>query len=695
MSAPANTKTARLRRLLTPKSIAVIGGTEAARVVQQCTLLGFAGEIWPVSRSRDEVHGHQAYARLEDLPYAPDAAFIAIPREPTIEAVRLLVEMGAGGAVCFASGFAETGDEGRFLQSELVAAAGDMPIIGPNCYGTLNFIERAALWPDNHGAAPCERGVAIISQSGNMGLNFTMQRRAMPLAYLLTLGNQAQITINDCIEALLEDERVTAIGLHVEGIDDIARFSRLALGALEQGKPIVALKAGRSEKGARATVSHTSTLSGSDRLYDALFERFGVARVHSVPAFIETLKLLDLTGPLPGNRIASLSCSGGEASLMADRAEAYGLVFPDLEPAHAARLRATLNDFVDIANPLDYHTFIWGHREEARATFSAMLSGGFDLAILVLDFPTLERCDVSSWYVMLEEFIASARDNDARAAVLSSLQEGMPEDVARWLRDEGIVTFSGVEEGLTAVAAAASIGTARAKGTSEPLGDAPALAGDVATLNEWDSKELLRAAGLTTPNGAIVAVPEAVRAADGIGYPVVMKAVSETLAHKSEAGAVLLNLANEQDAEAAAHKLAAISDRILVEEMVRDGIAELLIGAVRDPQFGPHIVIGAGGTMVELLRDSRIVLLPASRAEIETALRSLQCFPLLEGWRGKPAGDTDAAIDAIEAVCRFVEENTDRIEEIDINPLIVRPNGSGAVAADALIALSDRKKNSR
>ena len=304
-------------------------------MVRQCELLGFEGEIWPVHPSRADLNGRTCFRRLEDLPGVPDAAFIAIPREPTIEAVRVLRDMGAGGAVCYASGFAEVADGGA-LQADLVAAAGSMPIVGPNCYGLVNALDRLALWPDNHGLAPIDRGAAIITQSGNMGINFTMGRRALPLACLLSLGNQAAVGVTDCLEALLEDERVKVIGLHIEGLDDVARFSRVAVRAREQGVPIVAFKSGRSEKGAQATVSHTSTLSGADALYDALFERCGIARVHSVPAFLETLKLLSLFGPLPGNRIASLSCSGGEASLMADRADGTGLVFPDLDPDHAA-----------------------------------------------------------------------------------------------------------------------------------------------------------------------------------------------------------------------------------------------------------------------------------------------------------------------------------------------------------------------
>jgi acetyl-CoA synthetase len=205
----------KLSRFLSPKSIVIVGGKEASRVVRQCDLLGFPGEIWVVNPNREEIEGRKCFKALEDLPGVPDAAFIAIPRDRTIEAIRTLRAMGGGGAVCYASGFSEIGDEGASHQDALIAAANGMPIIGPNCYGCINALERLALWPDNHGLEPLEQGAAIITQSGNMGINFTMSRRGVPLACLLSLGNQAQIKVTDCIEALLDDDRIRVIGLHI------------------------------------------------------------------------------------------------------------------------------------------------------------------------------------------------------------------------------------------------------------------------------------------------------------------------------------------------------------------------------------------------------------------------------------------------------------------------------------------------
>lgn len=685
VNAPAASGLKPLRRLLSPASIAVIGGKEAERVVRQCELLGFKGEIWPVHPSRPDLAGHSCFRRLEDLPGAPDAAFIAIPREPTIEAVRILSEMDAGGAVCYASGFAEVAD-GDALQAELVEAAGAMPIIGPNCYGFINALDRLALWPDNQGLEPIDRGAAIITQSGNMGINFTMGRRGLPLACVFALGNQAAIGVTDCMEALLDDDRIKVIGLHIEGLDDIARFSCAAIRARDLGIPIVALKAGKSEKGAQATVSHTSTLSGADALYDALFERYGIARVHSVPAFLETLKFLNLFGPLPGNRIACLSCSGGEASLMADRAEGTGLVFPDLEPDHAQRVRASLNDYVDIANPLDYHTFIWGDREATYETFAAMLSGGFDLTLLVIDFPTNEGADCTDWNMTMEVFGEAAGTHNARAAVVATLPECLSEQAAKRLMAWGVAPLIDVDDALTAISAAAAIGTAPAR--SEPLKPAAEPPRISRTLNEHKSKALLADAGITIPDGRLVAPSDAAAAAAEIGFPVVLKAVGADLAHKTEIGAVELNLKNEADVAEATGRLAKHADELLVEKMV-DGLGELIVGVARDRQFGPHLVIGAGGVLVELIKDTKILMLPTTKSEVEAAIRGLKSAPLLEGFRGRPKGDIAAAVKAVMAVAEFAQTHWDEIEELDINPLIVRPKGQGAVAADALIRLGE------
>jgi len=307
-----------LGRLLKPASIAVVGGETAAEVIRQCRAFGYAGRIWPVNARRTQMEGLPCHASVAQLPAAPDAAFVAVPREETIRVVQQLRALGAGGAICYASGFAEVDAQGAQLQRDLVAAAGDLPFLGPNCYGLINYLDGCALWPDHVGGGRVERGVAILTQSGNIALNLTMQHHHLPIAYMMAVGNKAGADIHDCVAALLEDPRVTAIGLHLEGLSDVAAFSRVACAALERGVGIVVLKAGSSAMGAALTASHTSSLAGPDALYEALFAQLGVARVGDLGEFLETLKLLHACGPLPGARVGSLSCSGGDAALVAD-----------------------------------------------------------------------------------------------------------------------------------------------------------------------------------------------------------------------------------------------------------------------------------------------------------------------------------------------------------------------------------------
>jgi acyl-CoA synthetase (NDP forming) len=647
-----------LLRLLRPKTIAVVGGREAEIVAKQCDRLGYGGEIWPVNGRRESIAGRDCFQRLEDLPAAPDAAFVAIPAEPTIEAVELLAGMGAGGAVCFASGFREVGGDGAGRQERLIAAAGAMSMMGPNCHGFVDYIDGAALWPDQHGGARVERGVALITQSGNMAINLSMQQRALPLAYLVTLGNQAMIGIPECVESLAADERITAIGLHIEGLGDLAAFEHAAAAARARNIPLVALKTGRSVTGAEIALSHTASLAGPDGLYDALFERLGVARVHTIPELLETLKLLSVCGPLPGTRICSMSCSGGEASLIADLAEGRDVHFPPMAADHRKRVAATLNDLVSVSNPLDYHTFIWGEEAQLAATFTAMMGGGYDLSMVILDFPRRDRCDDGEWWATADAVAAAAQVSGGRAAVLAGMPECLPEDVGAYLAKRGIAPMQGMAEALTAIEAASQIGRVLADG------DPPAL--------------------------ALAASPtEAVAAAEALGYPVAVKAVAAEMAHKTEHGAIALNLIDADAVDAAATRMFRISGRVLVEKMMADGVAELIVGIDRDAQFGPYLVVGFGGVLVELIDDSHTLLLPTAREHVLAALQSLKTAPMLTGYRGLPSADLDAALDAVMAVAAFAAAHADTILELDVNPLIVRPQGKGAVAADALVRLAE------
>lgn len=670
-----------LSRLLRPRSIAVFGGRPAAEMVRQNLGIGFDGAIWPVHPSRDEIAGLRAYRSVEELPAAPDAAFVAVNRHVSIDIVGALAARGCGGAVCYASGFSEAGADGTDLQAGLIASAGAMPLLGPNCYGVINYLDGVLLWPDQHGGKLVPRGVAIVTQSGNIAVNLTMQRRACPIAYLVALGNQAQTGLSAVIEALLEDERVTAIGLHIEAIDDAAAFARAVGRARSTGVPVVALKTGSSAAGARLTISHTASLAGADAVVDAYFRRIGVARVRSVPVLIETLKLLHLGGPLAGRDIASMSCSGGEAALIADAVEPHGLTFRALGPAQVAAVAATLPVLVAISNPLDYHTFSWANQAALTETFAAMMAARFDMTLLILDFPRTDRCRDADWDAAAQALIAAARRTGRRAGIVASLPESMPEARAEALAAAGIVPFLGIEEALAALAAAADAGRPAPGFDIAP--SRPAI-GRGAVLTEWDGKRVLAGYGVAVPAGCLVrTAAEAVAAAAGLGYPVALKAIGRAIAHKTDIGALKLDLRHEAAVSAAADALIGIGDALLVERMVPGAVAELIVGIDRDPGFGPYLVLGSGGILVELVGDRRLLLLPASRDEIEAAILSLKVATLLKGYRGKPAGDVAAVVDAVLAIQRLALDQGDRLLELDVNPLMVCPHG--AVAADVLI----------
>ncbi|MDA8585999.1 acetate--CoA ligase family protein [Rhodobacteraceae bacterium] len=669
-----------LSRLFAPRSIVVVGGgVWCANAVKECVKIGFEGSVL-------RVHPYEegAFRSVADLPAVPDAVFIGVNRDVTVEVVRNLAAMGAGGAVCFASGFSEAERElagGTGLQAALLEAAGDMPVLGPNCYGVLNLLDGAALWPDQHGAVRVDAGVAIIAQSSNVAINLTMQRRGLPLAYVVTVGNQAQTDMAEIGAALLDDDRVTALGLYVEGIRDLRRFEALATKARAGGKSIVALKVGASDQAQAAAVSHTASLAGNAAGAAALFDRLGIAQVTTLGAFLETLKVLHVTGPLSSNRIASMSCSGGEASLVADSALATGLVFPPLEVDQARALADTLGSKVALANPLDYHTYIWGDLAAMTACFAAMMQGDLALGMVILDFPKPEACDISEWRLVIDAVVAAQSLCQRPMAIVSSLPETFPEEIALECIAKGILPLAGLADALSALDAAQWLGLGRR--TSTPL-LLPGSAGPGFTLSEVDAKFALAKHGLSVPQGAVARTSiTAGQAARQLGFPVVLKAGG--MAHKSDWGGVIVNLGTVVDVEDAARNMDAAS--FLIESMVEGGIAELLIGVIADPAHGFVLTLGAGGILTELLDDTVSLLLPVTGDDVKIALGLLRTAPVLRGYRGGQQVDIETIIDAILAVQSYVTQHQDTVLEVEVNPLIVTPNS--AVAADALIRLKE------
>ncbi len=676
-----------LDRLIRPRTIAVFGGREARRVIEQCDRMGFAGEIWPVHPTQESVLGRRCYRSVAELPDAPDAAFVGVNRMLTVDIVRELSARGAGGAVCYASGFSEAIAElagGADLQQALVEAAGAMPIVGPNCYGMINGLDGALLWPDQHGIVRTERGVAILTQSSNIAINLSMQKRGVPISYLMTAGNQAQTGLSYLARAVLEDPRVTAVGLHIEGFGDIRALEALATRARALKKPLVALKVGKSEQAQRATVSHTASLAGSDAVADAVLDRLGIGRVATLPELIETLKLLHVAGPLESNAISSMSCSGGEASLMADAAVGRNVEFRALKPEQLPALRASLGQMVTLSNPLDYHTFVWGDLARQTEAFSAMFAGDYALNLIVLDFPREDRCDGTDWMITVSAIIAAAKQTGARAGILATLPENMPEAIAGQLIEAGIVPLCGISEALAASDIARGIAVAWKKPQPLPLLSTRTEAGEIETLSEAEAKAELAASGLAIPMGkTAMTARDAADRAEELGFPVALKALG--VEHKSDVGAVKLNLWDRNAVRDAAESMAGVARGFLVERMVDRPIAELIVGAVRDPVVGPTLTVGAGGILVELLEDSVVLTLPVTKAEVLERISRLKVRKLIEGYRGGAKSSLEIVAEAVLSAAEYVVTNAARLEELDINPLMVLPESRGVVVADALI----------
>ncbi|AZO82992.1 acyl-CoA synthetase [Stutzerimonas stutzeri] len=688
-----------LKRMLAPQHVAFVGGRSMARALKRCAEGGYPGQMWLVNPQHDNLEGVPCVRSVAELPCGPDAVFIATNRELTLTCVAELAAIGAGGAICYASGFAETGAEGQALQQQLLKAAGDMALLGPNCYGLLDYLHSCALWPVAHGGKAVEKGVAVLTQSGNFAYNLSMSDRSLPVAYMASVGNQAQLGVAELMDVLLDEPRVTAIGLHLEGLKNVPGFARAAHKALEKGIPIIALKTGVSQIGAELALSHTSSLSGSDALYDALFDRLGVIRVSGPVSFVETLKAA-ACGNLPaGNSLIALACSGGDAGLIADYAERNGLGLPKLDQGQVGELAQVLPSYANLVNPLDFTTAIWGDGEALNRMLDSALRTEADAAMLVLDYPSEFTGERKECDLLLELYCAALQRHGKTGFVTSAFPELLPAHARERLHAQGVAALQGVEDGLAAWGRIAGYQRNRqallALGESALVPLCPhALEGEGRLLNEWDSKQALKAFGLPTPDGVLSTPEQALKDAESLGYPLVLKAVSAQLPHKTEAGAVALNLKDGAALSAALEKMRAsiaayapgvAFDQLLLEPMAKPPLAELIVGIKRESDFGLALVIGAGGILVELLKDSRSLLLPTTDGAIRNALLSLRSAPLLQGFRGRESADLDALVTAIRAVADYACENAAQLLELDVNPLLVGAQGTTAV--DALIRL--------
>ena len=684
-----------LSRLLDPKSIAIVGASERAASYGGEALLNlkridYGGKVYAVNPGRDEVHGFDCFASLADLPEAPDAVIVAIPAEHVAAVIEQAGALGCGGAVVFAAGFSES-REGEQHEAALVAAAAahDLPVCGPNGNGIVSIASNFALWGDMVG--PRDAGpVALVSQSGNVAVNAIASRRGLRLHTVVSCGNQAVLDAADYLEAFCRLDGVQSVACYLEAEGDGARWCAALEACARADVAVTILKAGSSEAGAAAAQAHTGAVAGDQRVFQAMTEAAGAAWARDPHELLETAKALAVRGRggLAAG-VAVMTCSGGDSSVCADLAAEIGVSLPALQPETIARLEELLPSAATAANPLDYTSLLWGDPGAIEGLVRALADDpGIGRVLVLYDQPDgLDGDAVESWAQAIEG-VRAATDCPALLIVCSTLPELMPDDVAASLIDDGIAALAGLRSGLQAIAELVKEPATpeRIAAIGEACKEAALGAGgELEWLSEHDAKSLLSSRGLAVPDGRVAGdEDDAVAALSQLGGRVAIKLSGRELRHKSELGALALDLQNEADVRAAYARLsvlpAASSASVFVEAMAEPGVE--MIVAARTDAVVPALIVGLGGIWTELLSDAAVIPLPASAAEVEAAIRGLRGAALLDGGRGS----VKLAIGALAQFAAGVGELLleDRLELIECNPVIVSEHG--AVAADALIA---------
>ena len=688
-------------RLLAPRSMAFIGGTQAERTLTTLRTKPFEGRVHVVHPTRKEMAGYPCVPTIADLPEAPDAVFLAVNAEATNTALGKLNAMGAGGVVCYASGFAEIGEAGAARNTAFIAASGDMAVVGPNCYGLVNYVNHGSIWPSPYPALPGRRGAAVISQSGNVTAHLVSNGRNVPYSYLVSAGNQAVLGFEDYIDFLTDDPDVTCLGLFMEGIRDVRAFAQACVRARAHGMPVIVCRSGRSELGAVLAASHTSSLAGQNEYYDALFKRLGVITTDTVPQFLEMMKLASLAPPLDGKRLVVFSSSGGDNGLAADYCSFAGLDMPQPTQAQIATVKPMLPEFGHVSNPFDFTAGYWGDEKLLTPMFTTLLSGDCDAGMLVVDFAAGVPGQETPAHDAMDRALAGAGRAAAKPVFHASVKtEGITPEATQRMIAQGIVPLQGLHDAAFVIAKwAEHCARVRADGQAlHRLLDnllphaAQPLHGPARTVNEAESKKRLAAFGLPVPQGRVMTMADLDSLPEDFDTPMVLKILHDDIPHKTEVGGVALNLRRRDEAIAAAarirenvarHAPQLQATHFLVEPMQPPPLAELIVGVKRDGLFGMILVIGAGGIFVELMKDAVPLLLPVQRADVKAALTSLKCFPLLDGFRGRVRADLDAITDAIMAIAAYADAHRDTLAELDVNPLMVGEHG--AVAVDALM----------
>lgn len=693
-----------LLKLLRPRSVAVVGASAdpaktSGRPVGYLRRHGFQGRIYPVNPKASEIDGLRCYPDVRSLPEAPDVAIVLLSAERTQQAIRDLADIGTGAAIVLASGYSETGEEGARRQRELREAAGNMRILGPNTIGLVNLTDRITL--SASGALEIEQlhsgAVGLVSQSGGI-LGALLSRaaaRGIGLSKLISTSNEVDLDLADFVDALADDPATRVIALYVESIRNPATFRAAARKAARAGKPVVAFKIGRSESGAQAAASHTGALAGADGMYDALFEDTGVIRAQAFSDLLDVSAALAHERKLRGRRVAVLTSTGGAGTLVADCLGVAGfeLPLPDAATGEALRALQTGGHAALDRNPIDV-TLAGLQPELLRGAIRIVLeSDSYDALVVI----------VGSSGVAQPELMAGALKDTLAASdkpVMAYISPHAPR-AAEVLSRYGIPAFHAPESVSAALAAMWQV-HARSllpqRGRQQTAKPVPVTCAESGSLDEARAKALFARFGIPGVREIVVrSEDEAAKAATILGPRVVLKLLSSEITHKSDVDGVAVNVAPEDVPERLRRMAADVQrhtgrrpDAFLVQEMV-SGAAEVIVGLHRDP-LGAAILLGMGGVVAELVRDTTLLLLPEDGTalaadQVLAALQRLKTWPLLDGYRGRERSDVPALVEAILAFAGMAAALQDQLIEAEINPLFVKPAGQGVCAADGVAVL--------
>lgn len=683
----------RLEALLAPRAVAVVGASPdsaklAGRPLRYFRRYGFEGALFAVNPKYPEIDGVPCVASIDDLPDGIDLALLLVPAPAVPAAVEACGRRGIPYAISIASGFAEAGDHALQAELERLCRTYGVRLVGPNCVGLLNPRRgvTATFSTELRRRMPRPGRLALVTQSGALG-NALLQGindLDIGLASWVSTGNEADLGVLDFVEHFLDDPDCDTIALFVEGLRDGERLLPLARRARALGKAVIVLRAGRSELGRAASISHTGKLAGSSRVWRDVARQAGLVEVGSLDEMLDLVLALDVLGPAGADTadgLGVLTVSGGLGVLISDAAADHGVPLPRFSEGTRAGLRGLLPPQMSVANPVDTALFT-DERGYAACAEAVLEDPGIGTLLLVLTSLAHDYKALTPW---ITELAGRARPKGRRVAV-TFLSSGDLLDPA----DRQALLAAGV---LVLPSAERVVGTlGRRRRAGAPAGPPAAAAGTRADAGGGSGGFLARAGIAEVPQAVCRTPDEAAAFAGRVGYPVVLKVSSPDIAHKTEVGGVALGLADEAAlrsawtavaASVAARAPGARVEGMQVQAMVQDGV-ELILGGLIDPELGRVLLVGAGGIWTEVLEDVRFLGLPASPAEIEEALWGLRVAPLLAGARGRPAMDVPAAVEAIRRLAEVFQAE-DGIAEIDINPLIVRPEGLGAVAVDALV----------